>query len=124
MRIAFASEQKNGIKSELAQHFGRCPYYIIIELDKNNTVTNVEELDNPYYNEHSPGVVPQYIAKQKADVMIAGGMGGRAVDFFNQFGIEVVTGATGTIEGILNNYLSGEIKGYKPCSEGGKGDCH
>jgi predicted Fe-Mo cluster-binding NifX family protein len=48
--------------------------------------------------------------------MIAGGMGPRALEIFNQFGIEAITtGAQGTLEEILNAYLRGEISGATGC---------
>jgi len=49
--------------------------------------------------------------------MIAGGMGGRAFAFFEQFGIEAVTGASGKIQSVVEQYLSGELQGKKPCSQ-------
>jgi len=50
--------------------------------------------------------------------MIAGGMGPKAIGYFNQFGIEVATGASGKVGDALNNYLDGGLYGSAPC----KGD--
>jgi predicted Fe-Mo cluster-binding NifX family protein len=47
--------------------------------------------------------------------MIAGGMGPRAIDFFDGFKIEAVTGAFGKIEDVLNAYLRGELRGAGGC---------
>ena len=49
--------------------------------------------------------------------MLAGGMGGRAIMFFQQFGIESVTGAYGTVRQSLERYLGGELTGAAPCKE-------
>ena len=117
MKIAFACEEMNGLDSTMSHHFGRCPAYTYVELDENQNVIKAESEANPFAAEHAPGMVPNYIAKQKADVMISGGMGARAVDFFNQLGIEAVTGAAGKVRDVLEEYLKGELKGYKPCNE-------
>jgi predicted Fe-Mo cluster-binding NifX family protein len=49
--------------------------------------------------------------------MLTGGMGGRAIMFFQQFGIEGVTGAYGTVRQSVERYLGGELKGAAPCRE-------
>jgi len=43
-------------------------------------------------------------------VVIAYGMGGRAVDFFNQLGIDVITGASGRVEEVVDDFLKGRIE--------------
>ena len=124
MIIAFSAEENKNLDSIMSPHFGRCPFYVFVELDKDNKVKQVKTIENPYYNEHGPGVVPEFISKQKADVMISGGMGQRAVEFFNQFNIKVVTGATGSVKEALENFLNGKLQGYSPCKDGGQGNCH
>ncbi len=124
MIIAFSSDENKGLESRMSHHFGRCPYYVFVEIDGNNEVLNVTTEENPYYSGHQPGLVPRYISDRNANVMIAGGMGARAVEFFNQFGIEVVTGASGRIGDVLDEYLSGRLTGYQPCGEGGRGNCN
>jgi predicted Fe-Mo cluster-binding NifX family protein len=114
MRIAFASEDKTGLSGEVSAHFGRCPYYTFLEVE-DGKVKKWEVLDNPYYENHVPGKVPEFINSQRANVMIAGGMGPRAIDFFDGFGIEAVTGAFGKIEDALNAYLRGELRGAGGC---------
>jgi predicted Fe-Mo cluster-binding NifX family protein len=116
MRIAFASEDNQGLKGSLSAHFGRCPYYTIVDVE-DNTASNVAVIENPYFNSHAPpGVVPQFIKEQGAQVMIAGGMGPRAIEYFNQFGIETITtGTQENVEKILNAYLRGEISGASDC---------
>jgi predicted Fe-Mo cluster-binding NifX family protein len=114
MRIAFASEDKMGLSGEVSAHFGRCPYYTFLEVE-DGKVKKWEVLDNPYHGNHAPGKVPEFIHSCKADVIIAGGMGPRAIDFFDGYGIEAVTGAFGNIEETLNAYLQGELRGAGGC---------
>jgi predicted Fe-Mo cluster-binding NifX family protein len=49
--------------------------------------------------------------------MLSGGMGGRAVAFFREYGIEPATGASGTVKEAVAQYLSGNLHGAAPCSE-------
>ena len=114
MRIAFASEDKLGMEGEVSAHFGRCPYYTLLEVEEGK-VGSWKVVDNPYHGNHVPGKVPEFIHSQKADVMIAGGMGPRAIEFFDGFGIEAVTGAFGRIQDVLDAYLRGELRGAGGC---------
>jgi predicted Fe-Mo cluster-binding NifX family protein len=115
MKIAFASEDNQGLKGFLSAHFGRCPYYTIVDVE-DKTVSDVQIIDNPYFTNHVPGAVPQFIKEQGAQVMIAGGMGPRALELFNQLGIEAITtGIQENLEAILNAYLRGEISGATGC---------
>jgi len=115
MRIAFASEDNQGLKGSLSAHFGRCPYYTLVDVD-GDKVLDINVVTNPYFNSHVPGAVPEFIKSQGAQVIITGGMGPRAIGLFEQIGIEAVTtGAQGTLEDILLAYLRGEIKGAFGC---------
>jgi len=49
-----------------------------VDLD-DDQVKGVVVIDNPYYRQHSPGVVPEFTHNQKANVMISGGVGSQAV---------------------------------------------
>jgi predicted Fe-Mo cluster-binding NifX family protein len=113
-RIALACEDNQGLGGQISQHFGRCPYYLIVEVE-GLEIVKTETVNNPYYNSHSPGMVPKFINEQGANVMIAGGMGPRAIDMFTSLGIEAVSGATGNVGNILQAYLRGEISGVEAC---------
>lgn len=120
MKVAFASEENEGLKGKIAYHFGRCPYYVFVEVEKGE-VKGVETKENPFYNNHSPGVVPQFIAEEGADVIIAGGMGPRAIGWFERLGLRPITGVKGRIGEVLNDYLAGKIKGAQPCDDRDRG---
>ena len=116
MRIAVSADNKNGLDSVVSPHFGRCPHFVLVDLDDHD-VKDVREVDNPYYGHHQPGQVPALINSLGANVMLTGGMGGRAIMFFEQFGIEGVTGAYGTVRQSVERYLGGQLKGAAPCKE-------
>jgi predicted Fe-Mo cluster-binding NifX family protein len=116
MRIAISVETNNELESVVAQHFGRCPFFALVDMD-GNEVTAVNVINNPFYGNHQPGQVPGFIHQQEANVMLAGGMGRRAIEFFEQFGIKAATGVGGTVQNALESYLGGEVSGAAPCKE-------
>lgn len=116
MRIAVSADDKKGLDSIVGPHFGRCPYFVLVDVE-DRRVKEVREVENPFYGNHQPGQVPGFIASLGANVMLTGGMGGRAILFFEQYGIEGVTGAYGTVRQSVERYLSGQLRGAVPCRE-------
>lgn len=116
MRIAISAETNNGLESVVSHHFGRCPYFVLVDVEKEE-VKRVEVIDNPHFQGHQPGMVPGFINDQKADVMLSGGMGRRAIAFFEEYGIGASTGASGTAEAAVKAYLSGGLREAAPCRE-------
>lgn len=117
MRIAFSTATEHGLESPISPHFGRCPYYVFVDLDENNEISSVTSIVNEHAQNHAVGQLPAYIKTQGVNAMISGGMGGRAVDFFHQSDVNVATGASGTVQESLDNYLSGNLHGDAPCNE-------
>ncbi len=115
-KIAVAVLDANGLDAQISPHFGRCPYFALVEI-AGQEVSAMEMVANPHYPNHEPGQVPAFIHNLGAQVMLAGGMGGRAVAFFKQYGIEPATGAAGTVRASLSRYLGGDLQGAAPCRE-------
>jgi len=107
MRIAIPCSNNNGLKSEISMHFGRSPYYAFVDVE-GNKIKNFEILPVPFA-EHGPGDLPNFVKENKGEVVIAYGMGGRAVDFFNRLGIDVITGASGTVKEVVDAFLKNRL---------------
>ncbi|RLB31395.1 MAG: dinitrogenase iron-molybdenum cofactor biosynthesis protein [Deltaproteobacteria bacterium] len=117
MKIAVATEDNRGLEAVLSQHFGRCQSYTLVEVD-NGQIGEVKVHENPFYGSHGqPGEVPAFIKSIGAHVIIAGGMGPKAIGFFEQYGIQVATGVSGTVRTVLQLYLDGKIQGAAPCMD-------
>jgi len=82
--IAVASEDSSGLDGEVSAHFGRCPFYVLVHVN-GDTVVRSQVAANPHFDEHRPGMMPQFIHSLGADVIIAGGMGPRAIDMFHGY---------------------------------------
>ncbi len=126
MRIAISAETNQEFESVVAHHFGRCPFFALVEVE-GKEIQSISMIDNPFFAGHQPGQVPGFIKENNADVMLSGGMGGRAIQFFSQFGIEPATGASGTIRDAVEDFLAGKLQGASSCAESeahGHGDDH
>ena len=120
--IVIAAEDEQGLDGSVSMHFGRCPAYVVAAVEADR-ITESKVVRNPHFNNHQPGQMPVFIRDLGADVIIAGGMGPRAIDMFNNFGIEVATGAVGNVRRVIEAYLRGEIKGIVPCEHDHEEDC-
>jgi len=116
MRIAVSVESENGLESKVAHHFGRCPYFALVDVVDEN-IQSCKLVANPYYSAHQPGQVPGFIKEQGADVMLSGGMGRRAIQFFESYEIQAATGAQGDVQEAIQRYLGGELSSAAPCRE-------
>lgn len=101
-----SQNDKHGVKKEkktmriaipitngkLSAHFGHCEEFALVDVhEQTKEISNILKLQPPA---HEPGLLPKWLGEQKADVIIAGGMGQRARQLFAQNNIQVVVGAT------------------------------
>ena len=117
MKIAVASMGNN-----VAEHFGHCELFNIYTI-LNGAIEQHERVPNPG---HKPGFLPNFLNGLEVKVIISGGMGGGAIDIFNQHNIEVVVGNLGPAEEMVKNYLLGSLKstGSVCHQHAHHGDCH
>lgn len=97
------------VDGELSSHFGHCEEFALIDVtDETKAIGSTEIVAAP---PHEPGLLPRWLAEKGADVIIAGGMGGRAQGLFQEQNIAVVVGApTDTPETIVTSYLDGSLE--------------
>ncbi len=111
MRVAISTDS-----GTVSAHFGRCPSYTLLDIE-NGEIINRTEIGNPG---HATGAIPQFLSQNGVNVMIAGGMGWRAQDFFKQYGIDVILGITGRIDNVIQKIKDGTLEGGESlCSPGG-----
>lgn len=115
MRIAVAKEG-----DMVSEHFGHCEQFALFDVDGTG-ITDVTIVDNPG---HQPGFLPGFLKQRGVEVVIAGGMGPKAVDLFENLGIQAITGVRGPVNEAVKAYLSGTLKGTgEVCNHHGGHDC-
>ncbi|MDY4033317.1 MAG: NifB/NifX family molybdenum-iron cluster-binding protein [Pyramidobacter sp.] len=101
MKIAVACKD-----NRIFEHFGHCEHFMIFNVE-NRDVMVENDIPNPG---HKPGALPNFLARQGVNVVIASGMGESAIDIFNEHNIEIIVGAAGNARGAVDAYLRGELK--------------
>ena len=94
-------------EGKLTAHFGHCQEFALVDVE-DNEIKNKETLVPP---PHEPGLLPKWLHEQGTNVIIAGGMGARALDLFAQNEIKVLTGAPSlTPEELVKQYLDSTLQ--------------
>jgi predicted Fe-Mo cluster-binding NifX family protein len=94
---------------QLSPHFGHCEKFVLLDVDPvTRRILKQEEVPAP---PHQPGLLPGWLSERGAQVVIAGGIGARAQQLFQDREIKVVVGAPeDTPERTTMAYLEGNLK--------------
>jgi predicted Fe-Mo cluster-binding NifX family protein len=94
---------------KLCMHFGHCERFALIDADTSSkSITGRKDVVAP---PHQPGLLPPWLAERGVKLVIAGGMGQRAISLFQEQGITVVVGAPAdTPEQLVADYLAGTLE--------------
>jgi predicted Fe-Mo cluster-binding NifX family protein len=94
-------------EGKLTAHFGHCQEFALVKVE-DNQIKSKETLVPP---PHEPGVLPKWLHDLDTNVIIAGGMGARALDLFAQNNIKVIVGASAlTPEELVKQYLDNTLQ--------------
>jgi ATP-binding protein involved in chromosome partitioning len=89
-------------------HFGGCREFTIVQADvEQRKIISLQPVTPP---PHAPGLFPRWLREQGVSVVIAGGIGHRALAIFAREGIEVRAGEPdATAEALALAYLNGQL---------------
>jgi predicted Fe-Mo cluster-binding NifX family protein len=110
---------------QFSSHFGGAEAFALYSVrEDERTIADKEQLVPP---PHEPGAFPKWLRSQGASTILAGGMGPRALNMFQAYGITVVLGVEGSAEPdeVVRRHLEGTLKATgQGCRGGGLHHCH
>lgn len=102
--------------NKLDLHFGHCKEFALLKADP--TQKKILSRENIKAPPHQPGLLPPWLAKLNVNIVIAGGIGQRAIDLFAKQNIKVLIGAPQiSPEEIVTQYLKGTLKCGENCCD-------
>ena len=109
MKIAISSTGK-GLDSEVDARFGRCPYFVIAEIE-NKKIKSVESIENTAAAQFGGAGITsaQLVANEKVNAVITQNMGPRAFGVLQQLGVDVYKGS-GKIKDVVQKFLEGKLE--------------
>jgi predicted Fe-Mo cluster-binding NifX family protein len=105
MKIAVPVTSDNYIDG----HFGHCDSYNVFTVSDKNEITSVNNIKSPQGCGCKSNIAGT-LAENGVTVMLAGGIGGGAINVLNYNGIEVIRGCSGPAEEVVKLYLSGLVE--------------
>jgi predicted Fe-Mo cluster-binding NifX family protein len=109
MKIAISSTGNN-LESEVDARFGRCNYFLIIEIE-NKKIKNFKAIKNIAKDQMGGAGITsgEIVAKEKVNAIITVNLGPRAFSVFEQFGIKIYQG-NGKIKEVIQKFLEEKLK--------------
>jgi predicted Fe-Mo cluster-binding NifX family protein len=110
-KIMIPVESEDELNAQVAQHFGRAPFFALVELDEKCKVLGVKTEQNR--SEHmggAPGHSHESFLALKPDAVVAYSMGPGALNTFQEAGITVLQAAAKTVEGNITFFNEGKLK--------------
>jgi predicted Fe-Mo cluster-binding NifX family protein len=96
--------------AQLSQHFGRAPYFAVVDIDDDNQVIKEQTIANT--SEHFGGVgrPPDRILQLKPDALITYGMGPRALTIFQNARVAVLRTTALTVGDVVTLYTDDALE--------------
>lgn len=104
----------------VSAHFGHAPQFKIFSVEDDEIVEE-DVLENPG---HQPGLLPRLLNEAGSDLIIASGMGQKAISIFEKNNIDVVCGASGNAKNAVVDYLKGKLNASDNACSHGDADHH
>ena len=105
MKIAVPITNLNQIDS----HFGHCESYGVFTISENNEIAEIKNIQSPQ-GCGCKSDIASVLALDGVTIMLAGGIGGGAINVLNSSGIEVIRGCSGDATEVVKLYLTGLVE--------------
>jgi predicted Fe-Mo cluster-binding NifX family protein len=105
MKVCIPTDGDRGLDEQLAAHFGWAATFTMVDMDTDE----VRVIKN--HSSHMGGtkLPPEILAEEGAEVMLVGGLGSKAVQMFEHFGIDVFIGGTGKVRDVIEEWKMGRL---------------
>jgi predicted Fe-Mo cluster-binding NifX family protein len=97
------------IENQIDGHFGHCESYGVFSISDKNEIVEIKRVESPR-GCGCKSDIASALASDGVTIMLAGGIGGGAINVLNNSGIEVIRGCSGDATEIVKLYLSGLVE--------------
>ena len=105
MKIAVPVTKENQIDG----HFGHCESYGVFTISDKKEISEIKSVESPQ-GCGCKSDIASVLASDGVSLMLAGGIGGGAINVLNNSGIEVIRGCSGDATEVVNLYLKGLVE--------------
>jgi len=109
-RIVIPVIENSGLESRLSEHFGRAPYFMVVEIDFKGEIVNIEAIPNTSEHFGGFGRPPDKILQLRPTALITYGMGPRALSIFQQARVAVLRANASTVREVIEAFKRNELE--------------
>ncbi|MDH5595888.1 MAG: NifB/NifX family molybdenum-iron cluster-binding protein [Candidatus Bathyarchaeota archaeon] len=109
-RIVVPVLDESGLNARLSEHFGRAPYFAVIDLDENGSISSQKTVSNISEHFGGTGLPPDRILQLRPNALITYGMGPRALAIFQNARVAVLRANANTVKDVILAYNNDELE--------------
>ena len=110
VKIVIPVVDGSGLSAELSGHFGRAPFFAIVEVGDDRSVLDYRTIPNDSEHFGGSGRPPDRILQLDPDVLITYGMGRRALDIFQNARVAVLRATSNVVGDVIAAYHREELE--------------
>jgi len=96
-------------EGQIDEHFGHCDSYSIFTVNDEKEITGIKKIES-LQGCGCKSDIASVLASDGVTVMLAGGIGGGAINVLYNSGIEVLRGCSGDASEVVKLYLAGKVE--------------
>jgi len=110
VRIVIPVLDESGLNARLSEHFGRAPYFAVVELDENGRISNQRTVPNVGEHFGGSGRRADFILQLKPNAIITYGMGPRGLNIYQSVRVAVLRANANTVKEVIAAYNKDELE--------------
>jgi predicted Fe-Mo cluster-binding NifX family protein len=109
-RVIVPAASQEGLKANLAEHFGRAPYFAVVDINDNGEITNIKTVPNVGEHAGGMGYTHDHILGLQPNAIIVYGMGPRGLNTFQSGGVAVLKANAKTVGEVVTAYKNDQLQ--------------
>ena len=109
-RVIVPAASQEGLKANLAEHFGRAPYFTVVDINDNGEVANVKTVPNVGEHAGGMGYTHDHILGLQPTAIIVYGMGPRGLNTFQSASVAVLRANAKTVGEVVAAYKDDKLQ--------------
>jgi predicted Fe-Mo cluster-binding NifX family protein len=110
VRIVIPVVDESGLNAQISEHFGRTPFFAVIDLDENGQITEQKTVPNAGEHFGGGGRRADFILNLKPNVIIAYGMGPRGLSIYQSERVAVLKANSHKVKDVIMAYNKDKLE--------------
>ena len=109
MRLVIPVLNNADLDSQVSDHFGRAPYFAVVEIDDKGEVQKHSIMPNVSEHRGGFGKPADHLLKMDPDAIVAMRMGSRAINLFQEAKVAVLRTSENIVRDVIDAYKNGDL---------------